>query len=110
MSLTALQVRAIVKSLNSLGRRSLLDKEVDELLSQIVSADDLVHIINEVEPSLDAARALYRVGRRVGGAAVDHARWLLAGAYSLEGLDDVAHAIEPRQQETGFIKRMFSEQ
>lgn len=102
------QIHSIVRRLDTLGGGELLDAEVDALLAPITSSDDLVRIINEVEPSLDAARALYRAARRVGGVATEHARWLLAGAFSLEGLDDVAHAIEPRQQETGFVKRILS--
>lgn len=83
------------------------DSEYDALLAEVSDGAALVAIIDSVDVHLDSARALYRAALRIGGAAVPHARWLLAGALSLEGLDDVAHAVEPEQQRTGLIKRSF---
>lgn len=107
--LTDTQLSKLVDPINELGARRLLDGEVDALLREVEDPNDVIRLINEVDATLDAARALYRVAMRVGGASLDHARWFLAGALSLEGLDDVAHAIEPQQQATGLIKRSYAE-
>lgn len=97
----------LVRAVNEIGAKRLLDGEADALLRDVREPEDLIRLVDAVDPTMDAARALYRAAIRVGGNALAHARWLLAGAFSLEGLDDVAHAIEPEQQATGLIKRSY---
>lgn len=107
--LTDDELSSIVRAINTIGAKKLLDEDADGLLSEVSSSEDVIRLVDAVDPTIDAARMLYRAARRVGGAAPAHARWLLAGAFSLEGLDDVAHAIEPEQQTTGLIKRSYQD-
>ncbi len=78
------------------------------MLSAVADDSDLIRVIDAVSPSIDVARALYRVSMRCGDLARGLARWLLAGAYGLEGLDDVAHAIEAAQRATGFVNNSYT--
>jgi hypothetical protein len=102
------RLSSLVRAVNEIGAKRLLDGEADALLRDVSDPEDVIRLVDAVDPTMDAARTLYRAAMRVGGNAPAHARWLLAGAFSLEGLDDVAHAIEPEQQATGLIKRSYT--
>lgn len=100
-------VARLADFLNAASKSSVRDSELDLRLLDINRSEDLVALIAKVDVHLDSARALFRAAERVGGDAMAHARWLLAGALALEGLDEVARAVEPEQQATGLLKRSY---
>ena len=98
-------LKGVLERINSPASATLLERELDELLQAVRSPDELVWLMSRMDVDLTAARACWRRAQVLGGSSLAPARWLPAGAFSLEGMDDVALAIEPEQQRTGFITR-----